>query len=127
MRGTVTLFGENTDKARAKCQQDLDEAHALFKTHVGTHRPIVEVDRVATGEHWFGTRALELKLVDEIRTSDDYLLAAHEAADLYEIRFEGKKPLLARLAEALSGSLGGAQNFAAPLRQRTSLLWHSYH
>lgn len=105
---TVTLFGENTDKARAKCQQELDEVHDLFKAHVAEHRPVVDIDSVATGEHWFGSRALELKLIDEIRTSDDYLLAAHEAADLYEIRFEGKKPFLARLAETLSASLSRA-------------------
>lgn len=109
---TVTLFGENTDKARAKCQEELDEAHALFKAHVGRYRPVLDIDRVATGEHWFGSRALDLKLVDEIRTSDDFLMAAHEAADLFGVRFVGKKPLLARFAEAIGSSLASSRALA---------------
>ena len=28
---------------------------------------------MATGEHWFGLKAKELGLVDDIQTSDDYL------------------------------------------------------
>ena len=94
---TLTLFGENTDEARAKFQQDLDDTHQLFKDFVAEHRPTLDVSQVATGEYWYGTRALDLLLVDELRTSDDYLLAASRTADLYQITYHGHQPLLSRL------------------------------
>lgn len=97
---TVTLFGENTDKARAKFQQDLDDTHRLFKGFVTEHRPALDVDRVATGEYWYGTRALDLQLVDELRTSDDFLLAASREWSLFEIRYRGHRPLMNRLLSA---------------------------
>ncbi|MDZ7870500.1 MAG: S49 family peptidase [Rheinheimera sp.] len=77
---TVTVFGENTDKGRQKFQQELEETHVLFKHFVKRHRQQLEIDEVATGEHWFGYQALELKLVDELTTSDDYLADATERA-----------------------------------------------
>jgi serine protease SohB len=94
---TVTIFGENTEKGRHKFQEEIEVTHALFKEFVKTHRPSVDLDRVATGEYWFGAKALECRLVDELRTSDDYLLAASADADLYEIVYTGKKSWLARL------------------------------
>ena len=94
---TVTLFGENTDKGRQKFQEEIEDVHTLFKDFVKNHRPQLDLERVATGEHWFGARALECRLVDELRTSDDVLLDASASADLYEITYTGKKPWLARL------------------------------
>ena len=94
---TVTLFGENTDKGRHKFQEEIEVAHTLFKDFVKSHRPQLELDQVATGEYWYGTRALEHRLADELRTSDDYLLDASASADLYEVTYTGKKPWLARL------------------------------
>lgn len=94
---TVTLFGENTEQGRQKFQEEVDETHALFKDFVKTHRPQVDLERVATGEHWFGTQALATHLVDELRTSDDMLLAASVDAELYEVIYTSRKPWLARL------------------------------
>jgi serine protease SohB len=94
---TLTLFGENTDQARQKFREELEDTHELFKEFVEHHRNQVDIATVATGEHWYGARALDLKLVDELRTSDDYLLEASQTADLYEITYMAKKPLLARL------------------------------
>ncbi|MDQ5910589.1 MAG: serine protease SohB [Pseudomonadota bacterium] len=94
---TVTLFGENTDKGRQKFQEEIEDVHTLFKDFVKNHRPQLDLERVATGEHWFGARALDCRLVDELRTSDDVLLDASTSADLYEITYTGKKPWLARL------------------------------
>lgn len=90
---TVTLFGENTDKGRKKFQQELEEAHELFKQFVSNNRPIVNIKDIATGEHWYGSRALELHLVDEIITSDDYLLNASKIANIYEISCVIRKSL----------------------------------
>lgn len=97
---TLTLFGENTDLARQKLREEVEDVHSLFKDFVTEHRPQLDIARVATGEHWHGTRALELQLVDELRTSDDYLLSASEERNLFEIRFVAKKPLLTRLLAA---------------------------
>lgn len=90
---TVTMFGENTDDDRAKFKQELEDTHGLFKDFVAEHRPALDIDKVATGEHWHGTQALDLGLVDELRTSDDYLLAAHREHELYHVKFVAKKTL----------------------------------
>lgn len=97
---TLTLFGENTEKARDKVRQEVEDAHGLFKDFIKEHRGQLDLDRVATGEYWFGARALELKLVDELRTSDDYLMEASQSADLYEVTYTSHKPLTARLRTA---------------------------
>ncbi len=70
---TLTMFGENTDAGREKFQEEIDEAHVLFKDFIRVNRPQLDLERVATGEYWFGTRALELGLVDRLATSDEYL------------------------------------------------------
>ena len=75
------MFGENTDEGRAKLKEQVEEIHELFKNQIREHRPQVDLERVATGEHWYGTRALELKLVDELKTSDDVLLEAAKDPD----------------------------------------------
>ncbi len=103
---TVTLFGENNEQGRRKFQEEIEDTHELFKEFVKTHRPSVDLEQAATGEHWFGARALETRLVDELRTSDDYLLAASAAADLYEVSYTGKKPWLARLFAHAHETLG---------------------
>lgn len=88
---TVTLFGETTEAGRAKLREEVETTHELFKSFLKTHRPTLEMDKVANGDHWFGTDALALKLVDELRTSDDYLLDASTEADLYEVTCLAKK------------------------------------
>ena len=111
---TLSLFGETTDAGRAKIQEEVDDAHSLFKTFVKTHRQDLDLDKVATGEHWFGTQAHELQLVDELCTSDDYLLAASESADLYQVTFIGKKRLLAQLTGYVSDRLQRREGLQIP-------------
>jgi len=103
---TVTVFGSNTPEAREKFQQELEETHVLFKQFVSTHRNVLDIERVATGEHWYGRQALDLKLVDDLQTSDDYLLNSREEADLYAISYSGKKTVLAKLLGSTSQALG---------------------
>lgn len=90
---TVTLFGENTEEGKAKFREEIEDIHRLFKDFIVQHRPEVDITRVSTGESWPGTRALEHKLVDELKTSDDYLLEASESADIYEVRYVPRKSL----------------------------------
>ena len=94
---TLTLFGENTEKGREKFREDIEIIHTLFKDFVRTHRPDVDIERVSTGEHWYGLQALELKLVDAVRTSDDYLREAGAEADLYELTYIRKRRGLERI------------------------------
>ncbi len=94
---TVTMFGENTDEARAKFRKEVEDIHLLFKDFITKHRPQVDIVKVTTGEHWPGIRALENQLVDELKTSDDYLLENSKEADLFEIKFSTKKSLLEKL------------------------------
>jgi serine protease SohB len=94
---TLTLFGKNTDEGREKLRQELEEVHELFKAQIREHRPQVDVEQIATGEHWYGMRALELKLVDELRTSDDFLIEAAKERDLYHIAFKRKRSLPERM------------------------------
>ncbi len=102
---TLTMFGENTDKGREKFMEDLEDIHALFKEFVSEHRPQVDINEVANGDVWFGKRALAKKLVDEIRTSDEYLTAACEEADVYHISFVEKKSLPERFGFSISTAL----------------------
>lgn len=98
---TLTMFGENSDAARRKFTEELEETHVLFKSFVTDNRPQVPIDRVATGEHWYGTRALEMKLVDQISTSDDYLLDKAREHEAYEIHYK----VHLKLRERLMGQL----------------------
>jgi serine protease SohB len=97
---TVTMFGENTEKGREKFVEDLEDTHVLFKEFVSEHRPQVDIAAVATGEVWFGRRAKNVNLVDELQTSDEYLLEQAETADIFEVEFTVKKSLPEKLGLA---------------------------
>ncbi|HHF3102979.1 TPA: protease SohB [Vibrio alginolyticus] len=99
---TLTMFGENTDKARDKFKQELEETHVLFKDFIRERRPSLDLDRVATGEHWFGTQARELGLVDDISTSDDIVVAACKDKTVLSVHYVQKK----KLADKLAGVAG---------------------
>lgn len=94
---TLTLFGENTDKDREKFKEELEDTHKLFKEFVKASREQVDIDKIATGEHWYGKRAIDLKLVDELITSDDYLSDAVKEANVFEVKYERKKPVAEKL------------------------------
>jgi len=102
---TVTMFGKNTDEDRAKLQEELEDVHTLFKGAVSKYRPELDLDKVATGEHWYGTRALELGLADELGTSDELLAALAQEKDLYRVNYKIKKPLQKRLMGNVDSAL----------------------
>jgi len=102
---TVTMFGENTEKGRAKFVEELEDTHVLFKEFVSEHRPQVDVIKVATGEVWFGRRAKDVNLIDELQTSDEYLFAQAETADIYEVEFTYKKSLPEKLGFAAQAAV----------------------
>ena len=94
---TVTMFGKNTDEDRAKLKEELEDVHALFKDAVARFRPTLDLDKVATGEHWYGTRALDLGLADELKTSDEVLAERAVDRDLFLVAYKIKQPLQKRL------------------------------
>lgn len=90
---TVTMFGENTAEGKAKFEEELQQTHELFKHFVEKYRPQLNVEKVATGEHWYGKDALELNLVDKLQTSDEYLLGLLGQHDVYVLDMR-RKPTL---------------------------------
>ncbi|SET31478.1 protease SohB [Thalassotalea agarivorans] len=107
---TLTMFGENTDKGREKFIEELEETHQLFKDFVTEHRPSLNISEVATGEHWFGTKALSLGLVDAIQTSDDYIFEAAKDKKVVAIKYVTKKGLAEKFGKAASLSFDAVVN-----------------
>lgn len=100
----LTVFGENTDEGREKFRESLQEVHDLFKHHIGRYRPRLDLERVATGEHWLGERALELGLVDDLGTSDDLLLERRERMELISLSWH-QAPSFSRRLSVVAESL----------------------
>jgi len=107
---TVTMFGKNSDKEREKLKLDLQETHTLFRDFVSEHRPKLDIEKVATGEHWYGRQALELNLVDELQTSDELLINALDQFDIYALKMNVKKGLQDKLLGGLFASFDRAKN-----------------
>jgi serine protease SohB len=101
----VTMFGVNTDEDRAKLKEELEDVHTLFKGAVGKYRPELDLDKVTTGEHWYGTRAVEHGLADEISTSDEMLANLAKNHELYRIAWKIKQPLQKRLMANVDSAL----------------------
>ena len=104
---TVTVLGENTEKGKQKFQAELEETHQLFKQFVAQNRPHLDIDKVATGEHWFGQQALALQLVDELATSDDIILEKMKDKSVISVKYKVKKPLLQKIGKQAEESIEG--------------------
>ena len=102
---TVTMFGENTEKGREKFTQELEETHALFKDFVSANRPGLDIAKVATGEIWYGRKAIDVGLVDELQTSDAFVQGRLADWDVFEVRFVHKKTWQEKLGLAAEGSM----------------------
>ena len=95
---TLTTLGENTEDGRKKFKSELEDLHLIFKDFVKEQRPQVDTKVVATGEVWQGDKAIEVGLIDELGTSDDYLVGLSKKLKLYEIEYVEKKNLSERFA-----------------------------
>lgn len=105
---TVTMLGEITPKGEEKFKAQLEDTHVLFKQFVSKYRSQLDLSKVATGEYWYGSQCIELGLVDELKTSDDYIIEQSETAKIFAIKYE--KP--EKLSEKISGFLGEAAHQA---------------
>ncbi|WP_105259060.1 protease SohB [Pseudoalteromonas sp. T1lg88] len=110
---TLTLFGENTDAGREKFREEIEQTHTLFKQFVAEHRPALDIEQVATGEHWFALDAHNKGLVDRISTSDDELLNLVKDYQTYKVTYKLKKGLAEKVAK----------NFAITIEQLGMRLW----
>ena len=97
---TLTVFGENTEEGRSKFKSELEDLHIIFKDFVKDNRPEIDTSVVATGEVWQGEKALAVGLIDEISTSDDYLVKLSKKFKLFQIDYIEKKNLSERFAFA---------------------------
>jgi serine protease SohB len=94
---TLTMFGENSDEGRTKFKEEIEDVHVMFKDFVKQNRPQLDIDKVATGEYWYGQRAKALNLVDELKTSDDFLMEANNLYRLFHIKYATKKTFAQKL------------------------------
>lgn len=99
---TLTVFGKNTQKARKKFQEELEQTHVLFKDFIVQHRPQVNIDEIATGEHWHAVSALALQLVDVIQTSDDFILDKMAHAQIFELSYKENPKLIDKISGSAS-------------------------
>jgi serine protease SohB len=94
---TLTLFGENTDKDRQKFQEDLEKIHTAFRGYVLSNRSQLNIDEVSTGEHWLAMDAFDLRLVDTLQTSDDYLINKTRTHKVFKVTIQPKESLINKL------------------------------
>lgn len=96
---TVTMFGKNTEKDRKKLKEQLEDIHVLFKNFIKDNRKILDVEKVATGEYWYGKDALDLKLIDKILTSDEHVISMKESFDIIHVKYMPPKSLSDKLSK----------------------------
>jgi serine protease SohB len=99
---TLTVFGENTEPARKKFKEDLEQVHLLFKNFIRDRREKIDIDTISTGEYWYGTDALKRGLIDGISTSDEYLQRLSATADIYQVTFRIKPGLMEKITSSIN-------------------------
>jgi len=102
---TLTVFGENTEEGREKFIEQLEQIHALFKKFVNKFRPSLDMEKVGTGEYWFGEDAMEMGLVDRITTSEDYLLEQMLKKEVFHLEYQEKQKLIDKLKDSAAAVL----------------------
>ncbi|MGC3874341.1 protease SohB [Halomonas sp. GXIMD04776] len=102
---TLTVLGENTEEGREKFLDDLENTHELFKRYVSERRPELDIEAVATGEIWYGSEAVKNGLIDDLGTSEAYLLERMAHARVMTLALEKKRGLAERAGLAVSMGL----------------------
>ena len=102
---TLTMFGENTDKGRQKFVEELEGTHVLFKEFVSENRPGLDIAKVATGEVWYGRKAIDVGLIDALQTSDAFVQDRLKEQDIYEVKFIHKKTWQEKMGMAAEGAM----------------------
>ncbi|EDV18457.1 uncharacterized protein TRIADDRAFT_63023 [Trichoplax adhaerens] len=98
----MSVLGKNTEEGRKKVQEELDQIHSEFKNLIKLKRPSIDIEKISTGEFWLGSKAKELKLVDEIMTSADYLTSLYQDnKQVYFVKYERKISFLEKLENSI--------------------------
>lgn len=105
---TLTVLGENTEEGKAKFLEDLENTHRLFKDYVAERRPAMDIDKLATGEIWYGSEALSNLLVDSVGTSEAYLVERMVEAQVFAVKLEPQKTMTRKLGLAVSAGVESA-------------------
>ena len=121
---TLTMFGENTEAGREKFIKDLEETHELFKGFVSEYRPQLDIAEVATGETWYGKKAVEKLLVDEISTSDEYISRVASDSEVYHVHYAEKKNWQQKLGLAAQTAV---ENTVEKVFAKAARSWESKH
>lgn len=104
-KAPISLMGEITDKGKKKLNEELEETHELFKQFITSNRVQVPIEKVATGEVWYGQQAIEQKLIDAVETFDDYLLNLRQSHDIFHVSFLQKRSLQERIGFSAASSI----------------------
>jgi len=107
---TLSVFGENTEEGREKFKEELEDVHLLFQEFVTNNRPAVNIEEIATGEAWYGKRALDLNLVDELLTSDEYISDLCEERSVYQVQWEEIQSPVDKILGKVNGTLDRFSN-----------------
>jgi len=118
---TITMFGKNSEKERTKFKEELQEVHKLFQDFVSENRSRLDIEKVATGEHWFGKQAIELNLVDELLTSDEFLLKSLEHYEIYQVEMEVRKGLQERLLSGFATGFDALRSSLSKIQRDSEL------
>ena len=99
-----------------KFMEQIEDVHLLFQEFVSSNRPVVNIDEVSTGEAWYGERAKAINLVDDLMTSDEYIVSRCNEAEVYEVRWvqPPKKPI-EKLVEQVEGRFHLLTNYLVRL------------
>ncbi len=81
---TVSLTDEETPEQIDRFQDQLEAVQRLFLEAVKKYRPQVKFEEIQTGAHWTAQESIEqeLGLVDQISTSEEYLLEKNKDHDI---------------------------------------------
>jgi protease-4 len=109
--GQPDVVGGLNDPTRTLIQAGVEDIYRQFLTRVSTARkmPVADVAPIAEGRVWSGTRAMELKLVDQYGDLQAAIREAGRRAGLKgEPRVRTMSPPKPFLVELLSGLEGGS-------------------
>lgn len=107
-KAPMTLMGEKTEAGRQKLLDDLSAIHERFKELVGRYRPQLDLAAVTEGDFWLAEDAVVLGLVDQLETSDSYLVTRAKDCDVVSVTWVPQVGVDQRLKKAFSSSLQGA-------------------
>lgn len=109
-KAPITFMGENTAEGKQKHVEDLNAIHRRFKELVKLHRDELNIDDVSEGDFWLAEDAIEMKLVDELQTSDSYLMRLCENSNVYRVQWQPHKSLEQRIKGASAAMLSVVEN-----------------